>query len=259
MPFGGQFDDTYKNILSPAIEAAGYKPLRGDDFYHARPVIDDIFSGIRSASVLIADASGRNPNVNYEIGAAHALNKPVIIIYQNEDDIPFNFRGIRAHKYNLQSVNWAVELSTTITKALKAQKEEAQQNVLSEGRKMGLVGKWVGKLNQQTDDGIVSLDTEMEMNLIPGGDVNGTWVLRTTQLAGYQIAFNVTCTTLHYLFVKLDFTSADKAIMSFGTLMARLSANARTIEGQYVGYGSVSDKIVTGSVILYKTLVDKTV
>ena len=254
MPFGGKFDDTYRNILIPAIEASGYKPVRGDDFYRARPVIEDIFGGIKSASVLVADISGKNPNVNYEIGAAHALNKPVIIIYQNEDDIPFNYYGIRAYKYDTQSVNWVAELSTKITNALKARKEEAQQISNQEGREMGLVGKWVGKLNQQTDDGFISLDTDMEINLTPTGVINGTWTLHSKTLIGYQIVFNISCTTLYNQFVKLDFSSADKAIMSFGTLMTRLSASARTIEGQYVGYGSVSDRLVTGSVSLHKAL-----
>lgn len=252
MPFGEHFDDMYKSVLVPAIEAAGYKPVRGDDAYSIRPVIDDIFHEIRSAAVLVADVSGKNPNVNYELGVAHGLNKSVLIIAQDIEDIPFDYRHLRSIVYNQHDDSWAGELSNKITNTLQAQQKVLLGESMKDGRKMALVGKWGGKLNQQVDDGSVSIDTEMEMAHTPSGEIKGTWLLLGKPLIGSNILFNISCAARYDRYLKLDFVSADQMVMTFGTLMARVSANARSIDGQYVGYGSVSDKLVTGSVNLSK-------
>jgi hypothetical protein len=251
-PFGGQFDDNYNRVLMPAIEAAGFKPIRGDSVYGTRPVIDDIFHGIRSASVLVADVSGKNANVNYELGISHAFKRPVVIISQKIEDIPFDYQHLRFVIYDIEKETWAADLAENVTRTLKAHKEDMEQRLGNDGRKAALIGQWAGTLNQETDDGPVSIDTEMAMVPTTDGDIRGKWILHSAALAGYTIAFDVTCSTFSDQFIKLDFVSADKTIMTFGTFMARLSANARRLEGQYVGYGSVSDRIVNGAVILKK-------
>ena len=57
--------------------------MRADEIYDNRPIIQDIQNSIHNAKVILADVTGRNPNVNYELGAAHALNKEVIILTAN--------------------------------------------------------------------------------------------------------------------------------------------------------------------------------
>ena len=51
-----------------------------------------IYNQIDKADVVISDMSGKNPNVFYETGYAHALNKQVILLTQNADDIPFDLK-----------------------------------------------------------------------------------------------------------------------------------------------------------------------
>ena len=48
---------------------------------------------------MIADCTGRNPNVFYEIGIAHTLGRDVILITQNEADVPFDLRHLRYVQY----------------------------------------------------------------------------------------------------------------------------------------------------------------
>jgi nucleoside 2-deoxyribosyltransferase len=52
-----------------------------------------------SARLIIANIDGRNPNVFYELGIAHALDKPVIIISRNIPDIAFDIKGMRMILY----------------------------------------------------------------------------------------------------------------------------------------------------------------
>ena len=85
MPFAAPLGEYYSKIYEPAIEKAGLKAVRADDdIFGTGKIIDQIWSGINSAKVLIAELTSRNPNVYYELGLAHALKKPVV--YQPPTD-----------------------------------------------------------------------------------------------------------------------------------------------------------------------------
>jgi len=66
---------------------------------HSRNVVDDVFQAIVQSRFVICDLTKRNPNVLYETGIAHARNRNVLMIVQNEEDIPFDLRHIRFVKY----------------------------------------------------------------------------------------------------------------------------------------------------------------
>lgn len=72
------------------------------DLDNSRNIISDIVYGINEASVIIADLTGLNPNVFYELGLAHALRKKTIIITQDIDELPFDIRSYRAVEYGMQ-------------------------------------------------------------------------------------------------------------------------------------------------------------
>jgi hypothetical protein len=119
MPFTNPFNNYYRSVLNPAIIAAGFTPVRADEIYGTTPIIDDVINEIRGSSALVADVTGKNPNVNYELGIAHTLQKPVVIISQTIDDIPFDYRHYRAYVYNTAEVDWAAALADKITKTLR--------------------------------------------------------------------------------------------------------------------------------------------
>ena len=55
----------------------------------------DIWSAINAARIIVADCTGRNPNVMYEIGLAHAIGKYTILLAQSIRDVPFDLRHLR--------------------------------------------------------------------------------------------------------------------------------------------------------------------
>lgn len=61
--------------------------------------MEDIWTKINQAAFIIADVTGKNPNVMYELGIAHTIGKPVILITQNTKSIPFDFTHLRHFKY----------------------------------------------------------------------------------------------------------------------------------------------------------------
>src|SRR2546423_9956655 len=90
-PFVAPFGSYFESIFKPAIEQAGLTPVRADaEIFGTGKVIDQIWRGINAAKVLVAELTTKNPNVFYELGLAHALRKPVILISSNRDDVPFN-------------------------------------------------------------------------------------------------------------------------------------------------------------------------
>ncbi|MGJ7512669.1 hypothetical protein [Variovorax sp. GT1P44] len=98
MPFSAEFTDVYTSIRG-AVEGLGKTCSRADNIWNADAVIQDVVSLICDARVVICDLSGRNANVFYEAGIAHALGKEVILITQSAEDVPFDLRHLRFVQY----------------------------------------------------------------------------------------------------------------------------------------------------------------
>jgi len=92
MPFDDAFKDVYQIGIKEACTAAGAYCERVDEqIFHER-ILDRIYNQIAKADLIIADMTGRNPNVFYEVGYAHALGKPTVLITKQADDIPFDLK-----------------------------------------------------------------------------------------------------------------------------------------------------------------------
>lgn len=98
MPFNASMSSVYQAIKKSS-EDTHYRVLRADDIWENSTIIQDIFSLIYKSSIVIADFTGKNPNVMYETGIAHTLGKLVIPISQSIDDVPFDMRHHRVLTY----------------------------------------------------------------------------------------------------------------------------------------------------------------
>ena len=119
MPFKPPFDSYYEEIIKPAAKAVGLETRKADEIYSTGPIIHDIWKQIWSATVVVADVTEKNPNVNYELGICHTLGVPTVIITQSFDDVPFDYRHRRCIRYNTQDVDWQRKLKKSITATLK--------------------------------------------------------------------------------------------------------------------------------------------
>ena len=96
MPFGEEFAAIYEDVIVPSIRSVNLHPFRADDiFSKVGPVISGIWGAIRDARIVIADLSGRNPNVFYELGLAHGIGRKVLLLSQDIDDVPFDLSHLR--------------------------------------------------------------------------------------------------------------------------------------------------------------------
>ena len=98
MPFSAGFGPVY-DAIKTACGNAKATPIRVDEIYKPSKIADDIFAAIAQSRLVICDLTGRNPNVLYEAGLAHALNAEVIMLTQNGDDVPFDLRHFRYFTY----------------------------------------------------------------------------------------------------------------------------------------------------------------
>jgi hypothetical protein len=99
MPFAQRFQHIYFDAIVPMIQRMGWSVKRGDDYFSEHAIINEIWAAIYFSKVVIAECTDRNPNVYYELGIAHAVGKPSILITQDINDIPFDLRHLRIIEY----------------------------------------------------------------------------------------------------------------------------------------------------------------
>ena len=80
MPFSRQFKWLYETVIKPAIIAQGFIPVRVDEQKLTGNAIKIVRTEIESCDCAIAVITGHNANVMYELGLAHAQDKPVIVL-----------------------------------------------------------------------------------------------------------------------------------------------------------------------------------
>ncbi len=99
-PFTEDFLALYEELKKRFEEK--FEFTNAGDLDNQQNILKDIVEGIYQADVIIADLTGLNPNVFYELGLAHAMNKKVIIITQDIGELPFDIKSYRANEYSLQ-------------------------------------------------------------------------------------------------------------------------------------------------------------
>src|SRR5688572_11257518 len=101
MPFSDpDLQVVYEDYIKPTLEdKCDVECQRGDDRFGSSVVMDDILDSIGSADVILADLTHKNANVFYEVGICHAFNKPVLLLAQSIDDVPFDLRLRRVLLY----------------------------------------------------------------------------------------------------------------------------------------------------------------
>jgi len=96
MQFSDTYDSLYKEVIVPVCEEYGYEVIRADDMYTTGLIIEDITRAIQESSLVIADITPNNPNVYYEVGYAHGINKNTILLSdKNREKLPFDISGFR--------------------------------------------------------------------------------------------------------------------------------------------------------------------
>ncbi len=131
-PFSAPYGGYYELLFKPAIEKAGLKPVRADDeIFGSGKIMDQVWRGIRDSKVLLAELTTRNANVYYELGLAHALGKPVVLIAAEGENVPFDLQHIRVVYYDTVDPFWGQKLVDKIAENVSSALSNPEEAVLS--------------------------------------------------------------------------------------------------------------------------------
>ena len=133
MPFDPKFDDVYELGIKPACKKAGARCQRVDKQIFLESILERVYGQIRKADLIVAEMTGRNPNVFYEVGYAHALKKRVILATRNAKDIPFDLKPYPHIVYGGKIAG----LRAKLEKQIKALLEQPQDSI-KETNKYGI-------------------------------------------------------------------------------------------------------------------------
>lgn len=104
-------DNVFNHIIEPAL-LNEFEVIRADKMYHADKIDNKIFSSLKSSDLVVADLTGKNPNVFLEIGYRMALGKPIIFLVQkNSEPLPFDIQSINICHYDILGENALSEAS----------------------------------------------------------------------------------------------------------------------------------------------------
>lgn len=110
----------YEDVILPACEANSLAPVRADQIAVSGEITEQIFRHLRDDDLVIADVSGGNPNVMYELGLRHSTGKPTVQIGEF-GQYPFDIAGVRTVQFSRSDrgfVDAREKLKDAITAAL---------------------------------------------------------------------------------------------------------------------------------------------
>ena len=93
MPFSPDLDDVYYLGIHETAKTLGCSCERVDEIEFVGDILDKMYDSIRNSRIVIAEVSTQNANVYYELGYAHALGKPTILITKEISSAPFDIKG----------------------------------------------------------------------------------------------------------------------------------------------------------------------
>lgn len=100
MEFEQPYDALYTDVIKPVAEEMGLEVYRVDEVYKPGIILQDIIRGLVEAELVIAEITPPNPNVFYELGYGHAMDKTTILLAERGKELPFDVRSHRCIFYD---------------------------------------------------------------------------------------------------------------------------------------------------------------
>ena len=128
----GHFRKVYEQILSPAIEKAGYVPYRIDENVGSTMIHGKLLEQLINAPMVLCDLSSKNPNVLYELGIRHAFDKPVVLVQEKGQDHIFDIAGLSTTSYRKERLyDVVLEDQDAIAEAVRQTAEAKKFSIMS--------------------------------------------------------------------------------------------------------------------------------
>lgn len=117
-------DQLYQHIIKPVCEKCGFTAQRVDEFNTAYSITQEILDALDDYELVIADLTGHNPNVFFEIGYRTKSQKPMIHLKCKDEEIPFDVSTIRTFEYDLTDLDMVTATKERLEQVIRNFKYE---------------------------------------------------------------------------------------------------------------------------------------
>lgn len=119
-----QADNLLENVIEPALEPFNLTVERADDIQEQGDITSQIIERLINAEFVIADLTGSNANVFYELAIRHAAEKPYLQLISRNDELPFDVQNTRTLPYDLNDVPFTNNAIREIREHIESQFED---------------------------------------------------------------------------------------------------------------------------------------
>ena len=113
-------DKLFKYVIKPVCEACDFEAVRVDQLNDANSITQTILEQLDSADLVIADMTGHNPNVFYEMGYRARTKRPMIHLKKKGESLPFDVNTIRTLEYDLTDLDSVEEVKDRLKKTIES-------------------------------------------------------------------------------------------------------------------------------------------
>lgn len=113
-------DKVLRHVIRPAVAECGYSAIRADEIAEAGLITSQVIQHIVEDPLVIADLTGHNPNVFYELAVRHAVRKPFIQLIELGNSIPFDIGNLRTVEVDHRDLDSVERCKSDLVKHIRA-------------------------------------------------------------------------------------------------------------------------------------------
>jgi hypothetical protein len=113
-------DQVFKHVIGAVVEPIGYRPIRADQIAEPGIITSQVIQCVVDSPLVVADLTGRNPNVFYELAIRHAIRKPLIQLIKAGEQIPFDVAGTRTINIDINDLDSVEQAKKELAKQIES-------------------------------------------------------------------------------------------------------------------------------------------
>jgi len=159
-------DKVLRHIIRPTTEALQYKTIRADEIADPGLITMQVIQHLVEDDLVIADLSGHNPNVFYELAIRHVVRKPIVQIIAAGEGIPFDIAGSRTIVFDLADPDSILACKDSLEAQIRA--TETNSNAVDNPISVALnlsEARNLRKPEEKKDDEMLSLLFEIRSSI----------------------------------------------------------------------------------------------
>jgi hypothetical protein len=263
-------DEVLKGFIEPAAVQREYAPCRGDQLCTPGLVMPQVVQGILDASLIMAYVAANNPNVFYELAIAHTLRKPVVMLAEPHEPLPFDIAGARVVELNdsdpastIRAIVSQIDLIHAAWREIESPvqipsqqllKLLARSNANAADTLPDLTGRWSGYTDQDVGPEEPAQRFWLSMTLFSSheyffGELDMTYGDDFDNPERNSVRLNIHGTIQAGRFLLAQYEN-QQALHHCGQAFLEFHREGQELTGRFMGFGIQSQKIVNGAIVL---------